>query len=480
MTGTGPKPGLDPALLLRAMGSADPPSEPALRPEEAARRAARRRAQIIDAMVEVASTDLEHSVNRQRSVSFEEPRSRRPTTGSGISCSVVPEAGDTGSLGVVAPAPAPVPRRLGAAAVGNVLLALGLVAALGLAWRVSSRPTQLPAPIAAVSVSSPEDAAKAGFGAYVHAQAGEVLVIGPNGPSVAPSPGGAGRALGAEERVATLGSGRATIHMGSATVVVLSPTSELRVRKGEGEAQVCELPSGTAQFTMTRQQTEVLHVQVPGGELSTSGASFRVSVEPGVPHSVLGSVSVVEGLVEVLLEGQPPVVLGAGDRWPAHPGPAITGAAPAPSAPGITGSAAGMNAAPAGLYRGRVADKQPAAPAPQTVLASQSSQLAAQNTLLAEALEAGKRGDVDAEAHSLDLFLSRYPQSPNAHDAVIARMRLAKHAGDVSVAVREANRYLDSFPSGPLREEAQTLLRRRRHHEPAPAVSAQVPFPKGT
>jgi hypothetical protein len=474
MTGDGlpPKGGLDPAQLLRSMGSAEPPSEPSLRPDEAARRAARRRSMIIDAMVEVATTDLEHSVKK----SIRQPAEAlhtSPAPGVEPPTTTPPSAIDTGSLGVVAPSIPP--RRLGAAATSNVLLALGLVAALAMTWRASSQIAPAVPPV-------PQEEARVGSGAYVHAQAGEVLVIGSGGPSVAPSPGGAGRALGTDERVATLASSQATIHLGAATVIVLSPTSELRLHKSEGPAQVCELPSGTAQFTMTRQQTELLRVRVPGGELSTSGASFRVSVDAGTPGNVLGSVSVSEGIVELTLDGRPPVILGGGDRWPAHQAAvsALPAAPAAPSAPSLLMPWPAGGGVVGSLPRGR-ADKA-SAQAPQMLLASQSSQLAAQNNLLAEALEAGKRGDVDAEAQTLDLFLSRYPQSPSAHDAVIARMRLARRAGDTKTAAREASRYLQSFPSGPLREEALGTLSSRQSLAPRPSgpAPARGSSPKGT
>jgi ferric-dicitrate binding protein FerR (iron transport regulator) len=390
-------------------------------------------------MVEVAQTDLEHSGNR---VVASRNAGATPV---GERLTPAPTAGDTGSLGVVAPTT--VPRRWGPAAASNVLLALGLVAALAITWKNSTPVSQLVAP--------QEEITKVGFGAYVHAQAGEVLVLGPGGLSVAPSPGGAGRALGAEERVATLASGQATLHLGAATVVVLSPNSELRLRKNEGETQVCELLSGTAQFTMTRQQATPLRVQVPGGELRSSN-----------------SVSVIEGTVEIALDGQPPILLGNGDRWPAHAGSATSGVA---SAPALPAPSTPLAAVP------RWRSEKTTVPA-SAVIASPSSQLAAQNNLLAEALEAGKRGDVDAQAQTLDLFLSRYPQSPNAHDAVIARMRLAKRAGDPGTAAREAGRYLQAFPSGPLRDEALATLAHSQPAAPSPAgsVSPHPPFPKGT
>jgi hypothetical protein len=457
MTGEGipPKSGIDPAQLLRAMGNADPPSEAPLRSEEAARRAARRRATIIDAMVEVARTDLEqsakHPISPLRSGSTPAVEQMNP----------LQTANDTGSLGVVAPAP--LPRSWAPVSASNVMLALGLVAALAMTWRNSTPIIQQVAP-------PQEEAAKVGSGAYVHAQAGEVLVLGPGGLSVAPSPGGAGRALGADERVATLVSGQATIHLRASTVVVLSPNSELRLRKSEGDTQACELPSGTAQFTMIHQQAAPLHVHVPGGELRTSNASFRVSVDPGGPS--LGSVSVAEGSLELLLDGQPSVTLNAGERWPVH-APASSPPVAAQVAPPVISG---------GVSAPRWRPEKVSSPPPQVIPASQSSQLAAQNNLLAEALEAGKRGDVDTQAQTLDLFLSRYPQSPNAHDAVIARMRLARRAGDSTTAAREAGRYLQSFPSGPLRDEALATLAHSQPTSPSPAssVSARLPFPKGT
>lgn len=307
-----------------------------------------------------------------------------------------------------------------------------LLGAAGVVFAVRSAPQTPPAMASATPQSEPR--------AFVHAQAGGVVVIGAGGVSTAPTPGAGGRALAAGDRVATLADGRATLHLGSVAVVALSPNSELQV--GEGAGAACEMRAGSAHFEVAKLvESAAFSVRTPDALVTVHGTSFRVTVEPqSLAQGPRTQVAVTEGVVSVQAVAGDEVVLHQGERWPA---PASSASEP--------------EQAPAQVAEAKGAQKATSQPTTKP-----SSELAAQNALLTDALAARRRGESGAEAKALDSFIARYPNSPGAHDAIVRRMRVAARAGDTAAAVREAQRYLKAFPDGPLRGEAQAILGRAR------------------
>jgi outer membrane protein assembly factor BamD (BamD/ComL family) len=86
-----------------------------------------------------------------------------------------------------------------------------------------------------------------------------------------------------------------------------------------------------------------------------------------------------------------------------------------------------------------------------------ASDLAAQNDLFAEAMDARRRGDVATAIQKLDRLLAKYPSSPLVEHAMAERMKTLRGIdhGRASAAARD---YLARFPRGVARKEAEDIL----------------------
>src|SRR6185503_272313 len=86
------------------------------------------------------------------------------------------------------------------------------------------------------------------------------------------------------------------------------------------------------------------------------------------------------------------------------------------------------------------------------------SELAAQNRLLEGAELARKNGLPALALERLDTLLQRYPEAQLAHNARVQRFRLLWSMGRKPEAVSAAREYLELYPHGFAREEAQRYL----------------------
>lgn len=98
-----------------------------------------------------------------------------------------------------------------------------------------------------------------------------------------------------------------------------------------------------------------------------------------------------------------------------------------------------------------------ATPTPPAPSAEPESTLAEENRLFKEAAEAGRNGDVQGAVSRLDELLRDHPASPLAQTALVRKFRLLAKAGKLGEARREAERYLQAYPTGFAVKEAQTL-----------------------
>jgi outer membrane protein assembly factor BamD (BamD/ComL family) len=89
--------------------------------------------------------------------------------------------------------------------------------------------------------------------------------------------------------------------------------------------------------------------------------------------------------------------------------------------------------------------------------AEPQSTLAEENRLFKEAAEAGRSGDVQGAVSRLDQLLREHPASPLAQTALVRKFRLLEKAGRLDEARREAERYLQAYPTGFAVKEAQAL-----------------------
>ena len=87
-----------------------------------------------------------------------------------------------------------------------------------------------------------------------------------------------------------------------------------------------------------------------------------------------------------------------------------------------------------------------------------ASTLAEQNALFASAVAARRRGDTRSALSVLDQFLVTYPASPLDESARAERVRLLRSSRSTR-AEGAARDYLDRYPGGFARAEAEAVLR---------------------
>jgi hypothetical protein len=73
-------------------------------------------------------------------------------------------------------------------------------------------------------------------------------------------------------------------------------------------------------------------------------------------------------------------------------------------------------------------------------------------------MNARDRGNRALSVTLLDEFCSRYPASPLAQDAYVARFRILSQTGDRAAAARAASAYLAQYASGFASHEAAALV----------------------
>jgi TolA-binding protein len=88
------------------------------------------------------------------------------------------------------------------------------------------------------------------------------------------------------------------------------------------------------------------------------------------------------------------------------------------------------------------------------------SALAAQTRLFAQGVQSRQQGDSASALAAFQDLLTRYPDSALAENAIVERMRLLQ-ARDPVAARREAERYLQRFPRGFARREAEPIAAKR-------------------
>ncbi len=223
------------------------------------------------------------------------------------------------------------------------------------------------------------------------------------------------------------------------------PVQRFFLGQGVLEAKVAKL---------TREQRFI--VRTPDAEIEVRGTVFRVEIvdpDAACAGGARTRVSVTEGLVEVRGAGASTYV-HPGESWPAG----CSAPHPLASVSEGTRSVLPSHAEPATVANERPAnDGETAAPAPQALRASkETSSIALQNELFADAAAARRRGDNAGALASFEALLSRYPQSPLAESATVQRMRLLE-SNNPSAAKNAARQYLARYPQGYARTDAARI-----------------------
>lgn len=233
-----------------------------------------------------------------------------------------------------------------------------------------------------------------------------------------------------------------------------------------------KLQSGTAAFRVDHLEgASRFLVEMPDGKIEVRGTRFVVDVENGQTRSV----EVTEGIVWLEVprfQG----LLHAGERWPrvdANAKAPATGAEtnttlPVPSEKPAATSAieedAGAPPTPARNTKGEsethgapVASAEVARAAPPAANAAPPSKDEA-GPRFAEAMQAFTAGN-DARADELfAAFVRDFPRDGRAEDAMFLRAKARARRGDMAGASAIAREYLNAFPRGLRRPEAERLV----------------------
>jgi hypothetical protein len=304
------------------------------------------------------------------------------------------------------------------------VLALGLLALTVVAL------VKFREPPASATVVTPESwKANAVVGSvYVHSGgarravvAGEVLGVG----DVVEAGAGASVSLG-------LSSGDVKLVSAGRLEVVSATDAERRLRVLFGAVDVDlprKLPHGQA-----------LIMETPDAQVRVVGTAFRVDVvldDTGKPAT---EVSVRRGTVWVTQRGERRATLGAGSKWRSV-AEARARAAVEPAA----------NETPA---------KIALAPSRASRAAEAQGTLAEENRMYEAALAARNTGDDRRAAEAFGQLLARYPRSVLGEQSLAERFRALDRAGQVSLAVAAARRYLAAYPEGFARADAERIVKR--------------------
>jgi ferric-dicitrate binding protein FerR (iron transport regulator) len=310
-----------------------------------------------------------------------------------------------------------------------------------------------------------------------------------NGQDVAPiTPLLDGALVSRGQRVSTPKDTKVVFAHATGTELTLNGGSEMSV-VDDGQSRVYALNKGKLDLRVAKLKTnERLVVQTKDAEVEVRGTRFHVEVmDPAASCDGRSTrVSVDEGVVVVRRDGTE-ARLTAGQSWPActQQSTAITPVQqPNAAQVGATGQAAAADPTPAqGLDPsspnsvpnagtggaagdGRTANTgsnmggSPAQPTQgsQNTQSTVRSTLEEQNDLFAEGIDKKHRGDMAGAASTFERLLTKFPQSPLAENASAERLK-ALRASNPAAANRAARDYLNRWPHGFAREEAESVLR---------------------
>jgi hypothetical protein len=239
------------------------------------------------------------------------------------------------------------------------------------------------------------------------------------------------------------------------------------VNQETGGTALVTLSRGSAAFHVHHLEAgQRFLVALPDGEIEVRGTRFVVDIEGGATRYVV----VMEGKVAFRRPGQSEQLLIAGQRWDAPP-PATAAPAVEPSIDRAavkvpSASVRGTTSAPAARGPRATLASRPPVEAPTShapvvtppsrnapVTTSEASLLFAHGVA---ALRAGRYAEAD---EAWQEFLAKHPTDPRAEDATFLRAVGRERSGDRHGAAALARTYLERFPRGMRRREAETLSR---------------------
>lgn len=322
--------------------------------------------------------------------------------------------------------------------------AAALLGSLSLLWVLGRAPSALPVTAAQVTPAS----ARLVAGEASLSREGVLLPLGANPFDVS----------GEAPILVTRADQAAEVRLSSDTALNLEGASEVgldrRQTSAGGFEEHVRLRAGSVALRVPKLGARgKVAVETPDSWIEVHGTQFSVRWVERAPLAPFTEVKVKEGKVLVRSREGASRFLTAGEEWRSAAEQPV--AALQPAAPPV---AALQPAAPP------VATVQQPAPrkAPAPVAAAETappvvsaSELAAQNRLLEGAELARKSGMPALALERLDALIQRYPKAELAHNAHVQRFRLLWSMGQKAESRSEARRYLEHYPEGFAREEAQ-------------------------
>jgi ferric-dicitrate binding protein FerR (iron transport regulator) len=230
-------------------------------------------------------------------------------------------------------------------------------------------------------------------------------------------------------------SSRTAIAFSNGTYLLVEERSDLVLVSAAPE-MTFELDSGSVHADVARlKANERFVIRTSDAEIEVHGTSFdvtRVASDPSCGGGTTTRVRVREGTVAVRAGGKETFV-HAGDAWPR-----CDSTTEAPMMPPTPPSATAVR-------------RKPEPPA---------SDLAAQNDQFEKAVARKRANDVPGAIAAFDEFLAKYPGSHLVQSARAERMKLLRSV-DRDRARAAAKSYLDAYPNGFARHDAELILSSR-------------------
>lgn len=252
----------------------------------------------------------------------------------------------------------------------------------------------------------------------------------------------------------------AEFRLSSATALTLEAASEVGVERREtsrGFEERVRLRSGAVALRVPKlgDRGKIL-VETSDSSIEVHGTQFSVRWVERPPLASFTLVQVKEGKVLVRSKEGASRFLVAGEEW--RSGAEIPPVAPPevqpaalPELPRAAPPAAKAASAPLPKPKAAASGAEPSP-------ALSASDLAAQNRLLEGAELARKSGMPALALERLDTLLQRYPETELAHNARVQRFRLLWSMGRKAEAQSSARDYLERYPRGFARKEAEAYV----------------------
>jgi hypothetical protein len=359
--------------------------------------------------------------------------------------------------------------RWARSAAGWALAATVLIAAAG-AWRAHRG--GIAAPPAATGAREAHESSASATPVAIAIASGSGSIVAVPGSA---TPAVVGHPLHPGSRLIVDPNAGAKLSLSTGTHLEVEHGSQLTVIE-DGRAQVFALNAGSLHADVAKLgHGERFIVRTADAEVEVRGTSFFVGVVATDLECGGGTttrVAVDEGIVIVRFQGRQEWVR-AGERWPRG---CRQTAALTPPARAFSKHAVKLEPPPSrAMAPTSSGDKPPPAaplpttqpvpttppPVPSSTQGAPSSTLAAENNLFAEGMLARRSGKLSLALDKMEQLLEKYPASHLAENAAVERMRLFR-ALDITKAMAAARQYLQRYPAGFARTDAEAILAGRR------------------